>query len=209
MPSAQALSKMNAKALDNLIANASRIPVTGVTFTEADDAANFKFEPSANLDDLISRLIVARGVIGTIEALGGDATAFKLVWDHLDDNYTYYNTAVNDAFIDLAIAYSDYLAGGGARFTDIVKYAPDDADADLVPERMQTLHDNILGNLSEAGIADKFGAGAGAILDRIEAAGLGAFIGERGDFSDGRPYYGGYDTENAAPTILFDEQFFG
>jgi hypothetical protein len=200
---------MSAKALDNLIHKATSIPVTDIAFTNADEAADFKFEPSANLDALVSGLIAARGVTGALDAFGGGETAFKLVWDHLDDNYTYYNTQVNDAFIDLGISYADYLLDGGERLLDIVKFAPDGADADALPERSQTLHDNILGNFHEASIADKFGAGAADIFARIDDAGLGALLGVIGDFSDGRPIYSGNDTADPLPTILFDQQFFG
>ncbi|HEY0045022.1 MAG TPA: hypothetical protein VGB62_10790 [Allosphingosinicella sp.] len=200
---------MNAKALDNLINKAGSVPVTGVTFTSADQAADFKFEPSEDLSGLLTSMIAARGVSGTIDALGSDATAFKLVWDHLDDNYTYYNTNVNDAFIDLGIAYADYLKAGGERLLDVAKFAPDGSDADLLPERSQTLHDNILGNFDERSIDDKFGAGADEIFDRIEDAGFGAFLGELGNYADGRPIYNGNDTSNPLPTILFDQAFFG
>lgn len=148
MPSVTALMNMSAEAIKNLVGKAGTVSITGVTFTEADDAANSKFEPSANLDQLLSALIEARGVAGTIDALkvnGHEGDAFKLIWDHLDDNYSYYNTTVNDAFIDLGIAYANYLKAGGAVLADVVKYQADSAsDADLVPERTQSLHDNIL-----------------------------------------------------------------
>ena len=209
MPSIQALSKMAPKALDNLIEKAGSLPITGVTFTSADAAADSKFEPSENLTPLLNRLIETRGVTGTIELLGSDATAFKLVWDHLDDNYSYYNTNVNDAFIDLGIAYADYLLDGGERLLDVVKFAADNGDADTLPERSQTLHDNILGNFDEISIGDKFGAGKGEIFERIQDAGLGAFLGVIGDPADGRGIYGGYDTQDPTQQILFDQQFFG
>ena len=211
MPSVQALSKMNAKALNNLIDKASSIPVTGIDFVTADAATNYRFEPTANVDPLISALIAARGVAGTVSALGGNADAFRLVWDFLDDNYTYYNTGVNHGFVDLAIAYGDYLKGGGQEILDIVKYAPDSAgDNNTLPDRAQTMHDNILGNLHEASIADKFGALAGDIFHQIQDAGYGAFLGVIGDYSDGRTYYGGYDTQAAAGVAAhnFDQNFF-
>jgi hypothetical protein len=209
MPSVQALSKMSAKALENHIEKAGSLPINGVTFTSADVAADYKFEPSANLDSLLSSLIESRGVSGTVDLLGSNETAFKLVWDHLDDNYTYYNTNVNDAFIDLGIAYADYLLDGGERLLDIAKFTPDNGDADTAPERSQTLHDNILGNFDELSIADKFGAGAGEIFERIDEAGLGALLGELGNYADGRGVYSGNDTASPTQTILFDQMFFG
>lgn len=216
MPSATALAKMSDTGRSNIVEKAARIPLNGLVITQAFDnvGANGKgnFETSAN-EALVQSLIADRGITGALAALGAgghQADAFRVIWDVLDDHYSYYNTVINDAFIDLGIAYADYLKAGGAKLTDIVKYEPDSAsDADTIPERMQTLHDNILGNFSEAGIADKFGAGANAIFDRIDDAGYGAFLGTIGDFSDGRPYYGGYDYENATPTMQFDQQFFG
>jgi len=210
MPSVQALSKMNPKALANLIDNANSIPVTGISFVTADLAANHKFEPTANVDPLIAGLIAARGVAGTVGALGGNADAFRLVWDFLDDNYTYYNTGVNHGFVDLAIAYGDYLKAGGSEILDVVKYTPDSAgDNNTLPDRLQTMHDNILGNLDEASLNDKFGSLAGDIFHQIQDAGYGAFLGVIGDTSDGRAYYGGYDTETtAAAAHAFDHNFF-
>ena len=138
------------------------------------------------------------------------ADAFKLVWDELDDNYTYYNTNVNDAFIDLGIAYADYLVAGGDQLSSVVKYAPDNGtDADSIPERLQTLHDNILGNFDELSIVDKFGAAADDIFERITDAGYGDMLGELGNYADGRPIYGGYDHQDPAATIAFDQAFFG
>ena len=209
MPSVQALSKMSAKALANLIEHANSIPVNGIGFVDADAAFDFKFEPTADLSALVSGLIAERGVTGALDALGSGSDAFKLVWDELDDNYTYYNTNVNDAFIDLGIAYADYLTDGGDRLLDVVKYAPDGADADLAAERLQTLHDNILGNFDELSIVDKFGAAADDIFERITDAGYGDMLGELGNYADGRPIYGGYDHQDPAATIAFDQAFFG
>lgn len=208
MPSVQSLPKMSQNAIDNLIAKAGSIPVTGVSFVEADDAADSKFEPSDNLDSLLSALIVERGVTGTLDALGDDATAFKLVWDHLDDNYSYYNTAINDAFIDLGIAYSDYLLDGGEKLLDVVKYAADGGDADALPERSQTLHDNILGNFDELSIADKFGSASSDIFERIQDAGLGEILGVIGDYTDGRGIYDGTAGDDPSHQIAFDQVFF-
>lgn len=203
---------MSDKAIANLVDSAETISITGISFTQASDAIDFKFEPSVNLDSFLSVLIAERGISGAIDALkvnGSEGEAFKLIWDHLDDNYSYYNTTVNDAFIDLGIAYANYLKQGGEPLYDIVKYAPDSqADADALPERAQTLHDNILGNFDELSIVDKFGSGSGAILERVEAAGLQALIGERGDYTDGRPIFGGYDHQDSSATIEFDSNYF-
>ncbi len=196
----------------------SGVNLTGITFRTADVASDSKFDLGQNLDAIISELIKERGIAGTIGALtinGNKADAFKVVWDHLDDNYSYYNTAINDAFIDLGIAYAKYLKAGGEALTDtIVKYAPDaPADADSTPERSQTLHDNILGNFDEVSIADRFSRnnpdGDDVIFQRIQDAGLGELIGVIGNLADGRPIYGGYDTQDPTPTRMWDADFFG
>lgn len=188
------------------------INLTGITFTTADVAGDAKFDPGQNLDAIVSELIQERGVTGAINALtinGNKGDAFKVIWDHLDDNYSYYNTNVNDAFIDLGIAYAKYLKEGGTPLTDvIVKFQADGSDADAAPERSQSLHDNILGNLDELSIVDKFGAGSGAIIDRIQNADLEGFIGEEGVYTDGRPIYGGYDTQDQMATRAFDADYF-
>jgi hypothetical protein len=193
---------------------AGALNIKGVSFVEADVAADHKFEPSVNLDTLLSDMIAERGVTETLEALavnGTQADAFKLVWDHLDDNYSYYNTAVNDAFIDLGIEYAQYLLDGGKPLTDVtVKFTVDGTDPGSAPDRVQSLHDNILGNFDELSITDKFGtAGDDAIFARIQDAGLGELIGDIGDYTDGRPIYSGNEGANPAPTIAFDEAFFG
>lgn len=194
------------------------VNLTGITFKTADVASDSKFDLDQNLDAIISELIEERGITGTIDALtinGSKADAFKVIWDHLDDNYTYYNTAINDAFIDLGIAYAKYLKAGGEALTDtIVKYAPDAAsDADSTPERSQTLHDNILGNFDEGSIADRFSkdnpGGDDVIFQRIQGAGLGELIGVVGNLADGRPIYGGYDNQDPTPTRTWDADFFG
>lgn len=199
----------------------------GVTFTEADEAANARFEPNQNHDALIASMLSQYGVEGTLQRLevAGDPTGdFKLIWDYIDDNYSYYNTTINKYGVELALEYAEYLQKGGDPLTGVVaKYAPDGADAGTNPDRLQSMHDNILGNLDINSIIDKFfdgnaangapnvppGYAAGgsnggsngtadevtgqALLDAVFAADL-----------DGRPYYGGYEGTNAQPTILWD-----
>lgn len=195
------------------VSGAGDVNVEGVAFVAADEAADGKFEPTVDLDDLIAGLLADNGVVGTLEALsvnGSQADAIRLVWDHLDDNYSYYNTAINDAFIDLGLIYADYLKDGGAALLDVVKFAPDSpADADATPERLQTMHDNLLGNFHEPAITGRFGAaGDDVIFQRIIDAGHGALIGAVGVANDGRPYYGGYDHENPAGARAFDDAYF-
>jgi hypothetical protein len=62
-------------------------------------------------------------------------------------------------------------------------------------------------NLDQLTIADRFGASADAILDRGEDAGLGALIGEHGDYTDGRAIFGGIDVHEASATRAFDADY--
>lgn len=221
MPAAKSYEHISTKGAQHSKAHGITV-LEGVTFTEADDAANFRFEPSANYDALIGGMLASYGVEGTLQRLevAGDPTGdFKLIWDYIDDNYSYYNTTINKYGVDLAIEYAEYLRGGGEALTGVVaKYSPDGGDAGSNPDRLQSLHDNILGNLDVNSIIDKFfdgnaangspnapGYGTGgsnaapdeatgqALLDAVFAADL-----------DGRPYYSGSEGANAQPTILWD-----
>ncbi|MBN9243458.1 MAG: VCBS domain-containing protein, partial [Mesorhizobium sp.] len=125
-------------------------------------------------------------------ALGGGATrgdAIAATWEYLDARYSYTNDLVNEAQAKLAIVYAQYVHGGGMALLDVVaKYTPDGADADSAPDRVQSLHDNILGNLNWYGLADKLGGGSDA-YHRIEAA-VGTDPLLSGLFHD-RPVYSG------------------
>jgi hypothetical protein len=197
--------------------------IEGLSFTGANQAANYKFEPSKNLDATLSQMLSTYGVEGTLQRLevaGDPAGDFKLIWDYIDDNYSYYNTTINGYGVDLAIEYAEYLQNGGQALTGVVaKYTPDGGDAGSNPDRLQSMHDNILGNLDINSIIDKFfdgnaangapnvpagysGGGSNAtpnealgqaLLDAVFAADL-----------DGRPYYSGSEGANPAPTIVWD-----
>lgn len=221
MPAARSYEVISTKGAQHSKAHGITV-LQGVTFTEADDAANFRFEPNQNHDALISSMLAQYGVEGTLQRLevAGDPTGdFKLIWDYIDDNYSYYNNTINKYAVDLGLEYAEYLQNGGEAMTDVVaKYAPDGGDAGTNPDRLQSMHDNILGNLDINSIIDKFfdgNAGNGspnapgyasggsnaapdeatgqALLDAVFAADL-----------DGRPYYGGYEGSNPAPTIAWD-----
>jgi hypothetical protein len=226
MPAAKSYENISIKGAQNSKAHGITV-LNGVTFTEADAATNFKFEPNQNHDALLAKMLADFGVKGTLDRLevAGDPTGdFKLIWDYIDDNYSYYNTTINKYGVDLALEYAQYLQKGGTPLTDVTaKFAPDGPDAGTNPDRLQSMHDNILGNLDINSIIDKFfdgdasngspnvpagyaggGSNGGtngkadevtgqALLDRIFAADL-----------DGRPYYSGSEGANAEPTILWD-----
>ena len=110
---------------------------------------------------------------------------------------------MNEAFVRLGVEYAGYLEAGGTPLLGVVaKYTADGADAGTDPDRVQSLHDNLLGNLDIASMMDKFlGAGDGgsnpspipglydALYALVDAEGL-----------VGRPIYSG--NEGAANNAL-------
>ena len=88
-------------------------------------------------------------------------TAIVVVWKHLD---TIYGSAgplqlnVNVAFAMLGLEYADDLKNDvGTPLVDVVaKYTADDGDLNTTPERLQSLHDNLLGNLGESALHQRY-----------------------------------------------------
>jgi hypothetical protein len=141
----------------------SSLHVNGVTFTDANPGG--QFEAHHNLNDLIGRLINEKGVAWVADNLlinGSQADTFKVLWDYLDDLYTngenYYNLPLNETFVRLGVAYTEYLEAGGAPLTFVTAKFNVDTNGNGIPQREQSMHDNLLGNLEPASINDKFGA---------------------------------------------------
>ena len=225
MPAARSYEVISTRGAQH--SNAHKITVlTGVTFTEADEAANFRFEPNQNHDALLASMLSQYGVAGTLQRLevAGDATGdFKLIWDYIDDNYSYYDTTINAYGVELGLEYAKYLRNGGSPLSDVTaKYAPDGADAGTAPDRNQSMHDNILGNLDINSIIDKFfdgdasngapnapgypggGSNGGSNGTAAEALGQALIDAVFGADLDGRPYYGGYEGTSPAATLAWD-----
>src|SRR5690606_10067115 len=82
---------------------------------------------------------------------GSHADALTAFWIQLDQDYvesgSYYDLDINTAFAYLGNDYARYLEDGNAPLMDIVKVGPN---------RFQTLHDNLLGNLGDIDIASRF-----------------------------------------------------
>jgi hypothetical protein len=201
----------------------NKLSLTGIAFGEADETGNNKFEPDDNYDVLIKSIVDQRGVQGAIDTLtvnGGKADAFKLLWDYVDDHYSYYDTGINGFGVELGLAYAKYLQSGGVALTDVVaKYAVDGGDAGSAPDRVQSMHDNLLGNLDLASIVDKFfdgnsANGSAVVPTGVPTGGSNATPNEAlgQSYIDaivsiglvGRPYYGGYEGTNPAPTVAWD-----
>lgn len=143
-----------------ILGTTGSLNITGLTFSEA--GPDGSFETSVNLDTVLGSMIANRGIAATVAALGGGADAFKMLWDYLDDAYVagnnYYDLPLNENFVRLGVEYARYLDAGGEPLIDVIgKYAAD-TDGDGIPQRSQSLHDNLLGNLDTATVNDRFGA---------------------------------------------------
>lgn len=194
-----------------------------LTFNPHDGVS--KFEPSlgAALDSYVAKF-TGDGELNDdefeqiVDLVGSTEDAIKLVWDWVDDSYSYYVEAVNSVGVDIGIIYAKHLLSGGARIDDIVKHELDNNDEGTVPQRLQTMHHNLLTNLDELSIVDKFGREendpdlftVGDIQARLEAAGLIGIWGTIGVYKDAseRPTYGGYEGTTPDAAEAWDTQFF-
>jgi hypothetical protein len=183
------------------ITGAGDLEIGGLGFVQANVAPNQKFEPTLNLDTAIGSMLASRGVAATLDSLtvnGNKADAFKLLWDYLDDAYVagnnYYNLPLNEAFVRLGIEYAKHLSAGNAPLTDVVaKFAADGDDAGTAPDRVQSMHDNLLGNFNATDFNSRF-----PDSDPVKAE-LVALIATSGypDLTT-RPVYSGAEGANAA-----------
>src|SRR5262249_23528152 len=140
---------------------------------EANVGPQFSFEPNQNLDAFVAAQLAAPSYDmadvltagqGQPPLTGRVAGGVAVRWGFLHGNYSYYNNAINKAAALLGIQYALYLGDGGRPLTDVIaKFAPDSADAGTAPDRQQSLHDNLLGNLHGPSLIDKLlGAGMGS-----------------------------------------------
>jgi hypothetical protein len=163
--------------------------IKGLGFTEA--SATGTFETSHNIDAALGSLLSTQGVEHVMSHLrvnGSTEAAFMAVWDYLDDQYVaggnYYNIPLNEAFVRLGVEYALYLNEGGDPLIDVtVKFTADGADADTLPERDQSMHDNLLGNINTGSIQ------ARDFPDALEAQLLALVPPGYGD----RPWFSGED----------------
>jgi VCBS repeat-containing protein len=165
-------------------------------------------EPAVNYDGQIVSLLAAHpdnmpAVLAGIQALlpagsNGLVNAIAVMWDYVDDHYSYYDTVINEISGRLSAEYARYLVlGGQPLIGTVAKYAPDGGDGGTNPDRQQSLHDNLLGNLSLAGLNDKLrGPPNGSNPNPDESAynQIIALLASYG-LSDvvNRPYFGGYE----------------
>ncbi|MGJ3230757.1 MAG: calcium-binding protein [Oceanicaulis sp.] len=110
--------------------------------------------------------------------------------------------AVNTLFVELGNAYVDWLDAGNPPILDIAK------DRGGAPAPGQTFHDNILGNLGDGPISDRFGSSDPADNVDIDGNGIGDLNPEprsleAQEFGD-RPYVSGNTTANMADALAWD-----
>lgn len=175
---------------------------------EPDAALQAQIDASPAVQNALSGLLtVPAGVITVALATVQDelnvdtATAMTVVWDYLDDIYVSagpHQANVNEAFTRLGIEYAKYLKDGGAPLTAITaKYAPD-GNSNGTPDREQSLHDNLLGNLGAGALNQRYG-GNPALLAELTAL----INGVDPDLLT-RPYYSGNDTSSPASVEAWD-----
>ncbi|MEM5474120.1 VCBS domain-containing protein [Hoeflea sp. AS60] len=192
--------------------------VTGAATEDADSAA-----PSTAIADFtaisgdIAALLASSGynddMAGLLQNVLGlpgvtsMADAITAVWQHLDTQYSsYYVNTVNEAFVRLGLEYAEYIQGGGAPLIDVIAKFQADNNGNGIPQRLQSLHDNLLGNLDGPSLADKFLAAPDGSNNTDPQAALHAELTQAIDDLGltGRPIYGGYEGQ-ANNALGFDQ----
>ncbi len=105
----------------------------------------------ANLEAVLA---MAKGELG-----GNTAKAIATVWDYLDDIYSSAGPNqpnVNEAFTRLGVEYAEYVQGGGQPLVDVTAKFTADSNNNGQPDRVQSLHDNLLGNLGDAALKQRY-----------------------------------------------------
>ncbi|MEP2759468.1 MAG: hypothetical protein ABJP66_10455, partial [Hyphomicrobiales bacterium] len=146
-------------AIDGIASGGGALDITGVDFgniaegpLEAPNVAVFDFK-GLTPEELVPENFTVNGSYGD---------AIKAFWVALDAGYykalPLSNDEVNTNFFRLGNEYVDFLKGGNVALLDIgqtkVNLTPDYTD------RQQTVHDNILGNLTDGSVAWRVGQGA-------------------------------------------------
>lgn len=133
-------------------------PASSLLSTSGVNEALTKVGDPADPTEVASALADLRA----IESLT-DGQAFAIMWDHLDDQYydtSGYNNSdiegINEAFVRLGVEYARYLKDGGDPLVEVTAqyqadgghYNNDPYKDDGVADRSQSMHDNLLTNLS-------------------------------------------------------------
>lgn len=135
----------------------------------------------------------------------GQADAIAYVWDFLNKKYFNGGTpAINEAFGLLGIEYADYLAAGGRPLDNIV------AKHDPASGRVQSLHDNLLGNLRDSSLQQRWDpTGTRPNVDDNPAmynAFKAVLLADHPQLLN-RPYFEGSVGENQAPSLAHDKLY--
>ena len=175
----------------------------------------FELEPKAALetqitnnnivtDALTGLLTVPAGLSVALETtrtgLGLDyLTALTVVWDFLDDRYVSHGPneiQINEAFVRLGVEYAAYLKAGGAPLLDITAKFAADGNSNGTPDREQSLHDNLLGNLGAGPLLGRFGSDS-TLHDELTD-----LIGQVDANLLNRPFYSGNESATAAASAV-------
>jgi T1SS-143 domain-containing protein len=132
-----------------------------------------------------------------VEVGGDDAAAIAVLWAHLDPLYpgaaAPANHPINEAFVRLGAHYAGLLASGqiGPLTEVIAKYTADN-NGSGAPDRMQSLHDNLLGNLRGSVLDGRFDNTSG-LLDELRGIvdGIDGVIDPLNDALLQRTYFSG------------------
>ena len=97
-----------------------------------------------------------------LDVVGSDAAAIAVLWQYLDGEYSPTagdDAPINEAFVRLGAHYADLLAQGKVTpLTDVIAKYTADTNGSGAPDRMQSLHDNLLGNLKGSVLSGRFDA---------------------------------------------------
>src|SRR6202022_3458303 len=141
----------------------------GLTLTAA-LSASLASHPAvaAELSGLATHPADVHNTLLAIEAgLGVDVpTAIAIVWHSLDAAYVSAGpnqSNINEAFARLGVEYAAYVKADGVPLVDVVAKYTADANNDGIAERDQSLHDNLLGNLTTAALSQHFSGNPGLL----------------------------------------------
>jgi T1SS-143 domain-containing protein len=133
---------------------------------------------------------------------GNQALAIATLWDALDDAYGAAGPNqinINESFTRLGMLYAEYLQDGGMPLTEVTAKFTADNNNDGIPQRQQSLHDNLLGNLTAAALQQRY-----AVADPTLHAELTAAITAIDTDLLTRPYFEGSQGQSDSAVRAWD-----
>jgi len=130
-----------------------------------------------------------------LDVVGSDAAAIAVLWQYLDGEYSPTagdDAPINEAFVRLGAHYADLLAQGKVTpLTDVIAKYTADTNGSGAPDRMQSLHDNLLGNLKGSVLSGRFDALLTELRGIVD--GLDGTIDPANDALLNRPAFSGHE----------------